>query len=139
MLWRWEEAKLLNLWMHFGNSSKDLWGNASLFLTAVVMAMKLTASLLSLSTGLLVLEHGCVTHISRNKIALHHMFFSIPLPFTWDVPLAPVLSPLLASGTGLVPGAGKLYRNNLTCNMLAHWASSGFWPLSDGQLAFSVW
>lgn len=135
MLWRWEETKLLNLWMHFENSSKNLW---SLFLIAVVMAVKLTASLLSLSTGLLVLEHGRVTHVSRNRKALGHMFLSILLPFTWDVPSAPVLSPLLASGTCLVPGAGKLYRNNLTCSMLAHWASSGFWPLPDGQLAFSV-
>lgn len=82
------------------------------------MTVKRGASFLVLTSGLIVLEHGDVTHISEKtkysvspllKTYLQLLFFSHQLP-----------------------GVSRCHRNNPTCSMLAHCASGGCW-LPDDQ------
>lgn len=101
--------------------------------TSTVMTVKLMASLLSLASGLLGLELGEVTRVSKKDQVLGHAFLSVSSShLTQDVPSAFVLSPHLAPNTWLVLGAGKCH------SVVAHCARGGCWPLSDGWDVFTV-
>lgn len=119
-------TKLLNLWICFRNQFKSRWGDVVLFLEAVVMTVKLTASLLVLAHCLIVLECGDITCISEKTEVL-----SLPSPLL-ETYLQLLFFLPLSSSTCLVPGAGTCHRNNLTCSMLAHckrWVlAPAWWP-----------